>query len=167
MTAENGDFVVSGRNLFPLVQERLARGEAVRFTVSGNSMWPLLLHNRDSVLLTACGADTLRKGDLILFQPFPGKFVLHRITEAVPGGFVTTGDGNLHRDGVIPAEAVLARAAVLYRKGRKIDCASGLWRAVFRLWMALFPLRGPLLRLLYAAARWRGTRGQRKRTDDV
>lgn len=132
---------ISGQDLFPVIEEQLALGNRVCFTVSGTSMTPWIIHNRDQVELISAKGLTLKKGDIILFQPFSGKYVLHRITRIVSGGYITTGDGNLHRDGFIPPEAIIGKTVMIHRKGKNIDCSSLLWRIVFWIWMALFPIR--------------------------
>lgn len=138
------NLMVSGRSMFPLVEEMLDVGKDVRFTVSGNSMWPLIANQRDSVLLTPCDEDELKKGDIILFKATKNKWVLHRITEVLEDGYITTGDGNLHRDPFIPKEAVRGKVKTIFRKDRTIDCSDKRWRMLFRLWMMSFPMRGTL-----------------------
>lgn len=142
------DFRVSGANLFPIIEEMLAKGKPVRFTVSGNSMWPLISHNRDSVLLVPCDKENLKKGDIILFRRSESRYVLHRITEVKEGGYITTGDGNCHRDGFVPYNAVCARASKVYHKDRTIECDRWYWKTVFGVWMAAFPVRRFLMRIL-------------------
>lgn len=138
------ELFVSQRSMFPIVEEMLSDGRDVRFTVSGNSMWPVIAHQRDSVLLTPCAEDELKKGDIILFRATKTHWVLHRITEVLEDGYITTGDGNLHRDPFIPKEAVRGKVKTIYRKERAIDCSAKRWRALFRLWMIAFPVRGTL-----------------------
>lgn len=132
---------VSGKNVFPRIEEMLAAGKRVRFPVSGKSMHPLLIHNRDSVLLAPCSGERLKKGDIILFCSGEEHYMLHRITKVKRGGYITTGDGNLYRDDFVPETAVRAKAELLYRKNRVIDCRRWYWKLVFRLWMAAFWLR--------------------------
>lgn len=142
------DFRISGANLFPVIEAMLSEGRPVRFTVSGNSMWPLISHNRDSVLLVPCDAKHLKKGDIILFQTSATHYVLHRITKSVPGGYITTGDGNLHRDGFVPTEAIRAKVSTVYRKDKTIDCDCWYWKILFHVWMALFPFRRFFIKVL-------------------
>lgn len=137
----NEDFIVSQYHLMPLMEQMLEKGEKVRFRVSGNSMWPWIIHNRDSVLLIPCDVHNLKKGEIILFQTQMGNYVLHRITKVVPGGYVTTGDGNCHRDGFISCERVKAKASIIYRKEKRINCDSLPWKCVSAFWMKTFPVR--------------------------
>ena len=150
---EENSRVISERQLFPVIEEELSQNRRVRFTVSGSSMWPWIIHNRDSVLLEKTDVSTLRKGDIILFRTEFGHHVLHRITKVTGGGFVTTGDGNLHRDGLVPFDAVLARAAAIYRKDRVISCDSPGWRLLSWFWMFTFPVRAYEQKLILAAGR--------------
>lgn len=142
------DFIISERSLFPIVKEMLAEGKTVRFTVSGNSMWPLIIHNRDSVLLTSCDREHLNKGDIILFHAGVEHYVLHRITSVKPGGYITTGDGNLHRDGFIQSEDVIAKVEQIYRKDKVISCHKWYWKLIFRIWMSMFPIRKSLQKFI-------------------
>ena len=48
----------------------------------------------------------IKKGDIILFRRNHNKYVLHRITQRMAGGFVTTGDGNLYRDGFVSNDEI-------------------------------------------------------------
>lgn len=144
----NNTIQVSQKDLMPLMEEALKAGKKVRFTVSGNSMWPWLIHQRDSVLLEECGNQKLKKGDIILFQALEHHYVLHRITRKVKGGYITTGDGNLARDGFVPKDKVIGKAVVLYRKDRKIICCQWKWRLIARLWMVGFPVRKYLVKLI-------------------
>ena len=64
---------VSGCELFPLIIEQLEQGRRVRFTVSGSSMMPWIVNNRDSVELISAKNIQLKKGDIILFQPLKHK----------------------------------------------------------------------------------------------
>lgn len=144
----NSDFIISERDLFPEIEKVLKEGKSVRFTVSGNSMWPLIIHNRDSVLLTSCDKTYLKKGDIILFYAGQGHHMLHRITSIKPGGYITTGDGNLHRDGFIPIENVIAKVEKIYRKDKIINCNRWYWKFIFRLWMMMFPIRGFMQKII-------------------
>lgn len=137
---------VSGSELFPLIIEQLEQGKRVCFTVSGSSMMPWIVNNRDSVELISAKNIQLKKGDIILFQPLKHKYVLHRIIIVCPTGYLTAGDGNLYADGIASKESVIAKAVSIRRKGKEIDCEKIRWKIVFHIWMLLFPVRGYLLK---------------------
>ena len=133
--------------LFAAVEEQLALGRKASFTVTGMSMWPFICHGRDQVVVTACDPDSLRVGDVVLFQTPLCNYMLHRVTALGPDAFETTGDGNCFRDGWFPRSCVRAKVETITRDGRAIDCSRLGWRFVFTIWRILFPLRKPLLHL--------------------
>ena len=50
------------KELFTAVHQLLQDGYDAEFTVTGNSMWPLLVHGRDSVTLRKAEVSSLKKG---------------------------------------------------------------------------------------------------------
>lgn len=146
---------VSGSELFPLIIEQLEQGKRVCFTVSGSSMMPWIVNNRDSVELISAKNIQLKKGDIILFQPLKHKYVLHRIIKVCPTGYLTAGDGNLYADGIASKESVIAKAVSIRRKGKELDCEKIRWKIVFHIWMLLFPVRGYLLKRIGGMGRFR------------
>ncbi|MDD4372055.1 MAG: S26 family signal peptidase [Anaerostipes sp.] len=139
---------VSLEDLVLLAKEQLSMGREVSFTITGNSMWPFLCHRRDKVVLESINKNKIKKGDIILFQVSEGNYVLHRITKKIGDLYITTGDGNTWRDGVVSPNQVVARVSMMVRKGKKIRCDNIWWRMIIRLWMAAFPIRKYLLRML-------------------
>ena len=132
---------ISANVLFPAIEELLAEGRQAAFTVTGMSMWPLLCHGRDQVVVEACQPDLLRRGDIILLQTQLGNYLLHRITKKTDSGVVTTGDGNCFRDGAFPFSRIRAKVVSLVRNGKVIKCSGWKWKVMSQIWMALFPVR--------------------------
>lgn len=149
------DVKISADILFPAIEEQLSAGRKASFTVTGLSMWPFIGHARDQVIISACDPDTLKIGDIILFQPLTGKYILHRVTALREDAFETTGDGNCFRDGWFPRECVIARVETIIRDGKKIQCSKAGWRIAFYIWGELFPIRRSLLRLMRRLARYK------------
>jgi hypothetical protein len=138
--------VLSGGDVFPVAADFLNRGQKVIFTVSGNSMWPLIRHNRDSVLLSALDRPA-RAGDIVLMKvPAPHNlYILHRIHRIREDYCVTLGDGCLKPDPPVPLTCIIGRVEKVYRGKRTIDCDSLPSRFLFWLWRAFLPVRRPLL----------------------
>lgn len=132
---------VSAQVLFPIIKELLAEGQQAAFTVTGMSMWPFLCHGRDQVVLDVCTPETLKVGDILLFQTKVGNYMLHRVTALRANQFQTTGDGNSFRDGWFSNTCILGRVVRFIRKGKTVDCYSRKYRIICRLWMFLFPIR--------------------------
>ncbi|MBQ2974709.1 MAG: S26 family signal peptidase [Clostridia bacterium] len=130
------------------VEEMLNSGYEVDFTVTGNSMWPFLSHARDRVIVERFQNNNLKKGDIILFKPIPGKYLLHRIIKLNSDCFQTAGDGNCFSDGSFPHCTIVARVCKIIRKGKSIPADSLKYKIFSRCWTLLFPIRKPLLRLM-------------------
>ena len=149
MAAERKEIVYIPNDEFcTAVRQMLEEGKDVDFTVTGNSMWPLLKHGRDRVVLTRCKPQDIRKGDIVLFEALPSKFLLHRVTKLKENAFETTGDFNTFRDGVFPKDCVIGKAVRIVRKDKSYGTDSFFMRLYSDLWRALFFARKPLIKLL-------------------
>jgi len=145
--------IVSTNNLFPIIKESLYGGQKVKFTVSGYSMLPWIAHNRDQVLLARIDEKRLKLGDIILFQNYQDKYILHRIYKKEAEGYWTIGDASLYVDGLVHSDEIIGVVEKIYRKGKEIDCNSFLWQLIFSAWRLLLPVRVYLLRLYYFIVR--------------
>lgn len=138
--------------LFPAAAQMLQEGYDAEFTVTGNSMWPLLAHGRDRVTLRKADAAPLKKGDIVLLQTQRG-FLLHRITRLKNSMLQTTGDYNCYRDDFVPVGNVVGKVVGFTRKGKQVSCNNLLYRLSSYLWRVLFPVRPVLLRLYFRLRR--------------
>ena len=101
------------KELMPLIQERIARGQSVRFYPQGISMLPMLKPGRDSVELSA-PPERLKKYDLPLYQRRDGSFVLHRVVH-VGDTYCCVGDNQLRAEKGIAHEQVIALVTAFYK----------------------------------------------------
>lgn len=132
---------ISSKILFDAIAEQLAERRQAVFVVTGMSMWPLICHGRDSVIVESVDSSVLHKGDIVLLKATETKYLLHRVTKLCPDGFETTGDGNCFRDGVFPYETLVARVVKVVRNGKTIDCQCWLMRLWGNVWMTAYPCR--------------------------
>lgn len=137
---------ISLTEISPLINGCLNDGLDVTFTVTGNSMQPLLQHNRDQVVLTKAEAGELKKGDVPLYIRRSGQYVLHRIVDVQQGVFTMMGDAQTCQEKGILPDQIVAVAKGFYRKGKYIDCQSSGYRRWVSLWWHLRSLRPRLLR---------------------
>ena len=146
--------------LFENVRQFLHDGCFASFTVTGNSMWPFLRHGKDHVVLEPCPEEALKKGDIVLFMPEQGRYLLHRIDWVRDRQFRTAGDGNCFRDGIFNQNCVVGRVVTVVRKGKEISCANWIYLLLSGIWMALYWARPVLLKVLRMLASWRNTKEQ-------
>ena len=113
-----GKKTIANTAALKIIEEYIHSGVSVRLTVRGNSMSPLLLDGRDSVMLHPCIATELKPQEIILFRYKDG-FMLHRIIRieqtAGPDGvgvITTKGDAMTHTE-FITYEDVIAVASLI------------------------------------------------------
>lgn len=134
----------SNAQLIPHFVELLNQGHTVTFKLRGFSMRPFLEDGRDCAILSK--HITVHRGDAVLAEISPGRYVLHRIVN-IDGDKVTLrGDGNLNTEQCSLAD-IRGIATAFYRKGRSTpDYTSGRkWRIYSAIWTRLLPIRRYLL----------------------
>lgn len=149
--------VVDTRALCDEMSRLLDAGLDARFTVVGHSMWPTLTHKRDEVILSPLDGE-VKRGDIVLFCPTEGRYLLHRVCRVRDGRMVTVGDGNCCRDGEFSTATIVGRVTKIRRKGHFYPCTDGWYRLRSWVWMALYPVRPLLLKCLRFVAARRGGR---------
>jgi hypothetical protein len=85
------------KDVLLLIREQIAAGRSVRLPSEGNSMSPLLLDQRDTVLLRPVDPVKIKMGDVILYSWKDG-FLMHRVVgieespAGIPERFICRGD---------------------------------------------------------------------------
>lgn len=123
----------------PLIRERLAAGQTLRFSPRGTSMLPMLRQGRDSVVLAPVPA-TLKKYDLPLYQRDNGQFVLHRVV-AAGETYTCIGDNQFQLETGLRHDQMIAVVTAFSRGGREISVTSPGHRLYCRLWHWSRPVR--------------------------
>ena len=99
----------------------LAKNGAIAFVPSGVSMWPTLKNRGQSVIVTA-KKERLKRYDVALYIRAGNKYVLHRVMEAVDGGYIICGDSQFALERV-KEEQVIGVMEGFYR-GKKFVSVS-------------------------------------------
>lgn len=121
-------------------EQELERKGNITYTCQGFSMLPLLRQQRDIFTITK-KQGRCRKYDVALYKRADGAYVLHRIIQVLPDGYVFLGDNCLNKEYDIREEAVLGVMTSFVRDGKEYaaDGRSCLFYA--RVWYMLYPLR--------------------------
>ena len=127
------------------VRRLVSEGHSVTLSVRGVSMRPFLEDRRDKAIIAPC-ADP-HKGDAVLAEVAPGKYVLHRVVGMDGDRLVLMGDGNVAGVELCRRSDVIGRATGFLRTGRAVsDATDGLkWRLYSAVWTRLRPVRRYLL----------------------
>ena len=137
---------VAMRELSPLMAEVLDSAGEVTFTVTGNSMLPLLRHRRDKVCVVKPDENNLKKYDIPLFVRKDGKYVLHRVAAVKAGGYVILGDNQCVKEYPVLHTQVIGVVKGIWRDGKYISCENFWYQSYCRLWLFVYPFRWLYLR---------------------
>ena len=122
--------------------------EAVPLVISGNSMVPFLVHDRDTVYLTAA-AENPKRGDMLLYRRDNGAYVLHRVLRVENQCYTMVGDAQTIPEPGIRRDQILAKVCAVRRKGSLLKPGSFWWEFFEKVWIRMLPLR-PAGRFLYS-----------------
>lgn len=116
------------------------KGEIIAST-SGISMYPMLRHRRDMVVIEKASGK-LKKYDVPLYRLSSGKLVLHRILKVTDNGYIIRGDNLFHKETNITDDNIIGVLKAFYRNGKYVNCAeSKAYRFYIVLVMISYPLR--------------------------
>ena len=139
--------VILESELMPLIRERLAAGQKVRYLpFRGMSMLPMLRQGIDTVELAPL-PEKLSKYDLPVYQYPSGKYVMHRIVKVCEDHCICLGD-NTYSYETIRREQMLGIVSAFKRGEKRIEANAFSYRLYCRIWVAAFPTRKFLKRAI-------------------
>lgn len=138
---------VNAATLIPLISELIEHGQNSRIAVSGNSMYPFLRHEIDSVELTKKSFEQLDVGDIVLIQRTDGRYILHRTYRKNKDCFFMVGDAQQWIEGPLFPEQLVGVVTAIWRKDKRILCSAKWWKFLSRLWLYLRPFRNFILKV--------------------
>lgn len=124
--------------------ELVNEGREVVLNITGSSMSPFLIHQRDAVMLGKIVTPPQR-GDIVLFQREDGSYVVHRVRKVSDEGYFMIGDGQSETEGPVPRERLRAIVTKVRRKAQWIGRNDLKWRFFASVWLAIIPLRKMLV----------------------
>lgn len=137
--------------LMPLVRERLAAGQTIRYLpFRGVSMLPVLRQGKDSVEISPL-PEKLKKYDLPVYQYPSGKYVMHRVVKVEEDHYLCLGDNTYSYEHITP-DMLIAVVSAIKRGDKRISVDAPAYRFYSRVWVAIFPLR----KFLKRAKHWLG-----------
>lgn len=128
------------------LRDLVNQGKEVRLIISGSSMTPFLVHERDSILFSKPDSP-LKRGDMVFYQRENGQFVMHRILHVKPEGLYIIGDAQVEIEGPVNPSCVFARITKINRKGKWIGPGQFWWWFFQHIWLSIIPLRPYIIKL--------------------
>lgn len=131
--------LTSMEQIVQLLLPMLNMGKAVKFTVVGNSMYPVFRSNVENV--TVVKADEVKKRDVILYKREDGSYILHRIVGKGKLGYKLCGDNQMVIEYPVKKEDVVAVVISFERNGKEIPVSRFWYKLYSFVWCLLIPLR--------------------------
>lgn len=123
-----------------VLRELTEEGRSVSLTVSGNSMSPYLIHERDQVFFEKPKVP-LKKGDIVFFQRKDGQYIMHRICKVRQSGYYIVGDAQTEIEGPISGEQIFGVVTKVRRKGKMEQPGDFWWDFFEKIWICWIPIR--------------------------
>ena len=136
-----------------ILEELTSENKTVGVPVSGNSMAPFLISQRDYVIFQKPDRP-LKKGDIVFFRRDSGEYILHRISRIRKNGYFILGDAQTKQEGPVREDQIFGLVTKIRRKGTWIDSSDFWWRFFEKVWIRIIPLR-PVIRATYGAIKKR------------
>ncbi len=127
----------------------LESGGEFRLYPRGTSMLPLLVQERDSVVLKKI-SEKPKRGDIFLYRRDNGAFVLHRMVGKDDMGYIFCGDNQLTLEHGITDSHLIGVVVRLYRGEKCIKLSSPAYRLYVFLWRSTF-----IRKVFFKLRRWK------------
>jgi len=118
----------------------------IQITLDGYSMQPFIRKGQDIVTILPVNRP-LRWGEVVLLRRQDGTYIVHRICCVKDDMVQTVGDRCVKKDGPVRKCEVYGLVEYRERNGLNIPLNHGGIRFCGMLWLLLFPLRAPLMRM--------------------
>lgn len=130
--------------LYDFAESILDEGKTVKIVVVGDSMYPILRSNTDSVELKKARYRSILPNDIVFVRK-DGQHVLHRVYKIDDHEIWLMGDAMDVADGPYSREHLFALVTAIYRKDKRIECSSPGLRIIVSVWRWLRPVRRTLI----------------------
>ena len=128
------------------LKEMIEQNMDVSIVISGNSMSPFLVNQRDVIYLSKINRK-LKKGDLVLYQRLSGQYVVHRIVKVKKSGYYLAGDNQIAIEGPILDKQIFGLVTKVKRKGKWIEAGNFWWEFFEHVWIWVIPWRMIILKI--------------------
>lgn len=133
--------IVNIYEYMPVLQELTEQGKEVSLLITGNSMVPFLVHERDYIFFKKLDRE-LRKGDMVFYRRRTGQYIMHRICRVnSDGSFDIIGDGQSVIEHGVHREQIFGLITKVKRKGKILSDGDFCWEFFKHIWLHMIPVR--------------------------
>lgn len=138
--SENRKKLVHTGDYVKILEDLAQEDKTVGVPVSGNSMSPFLISQRDYVIFQKPNRP-LQKGDIVFFRRDSGEYILHRVSKIRKNQYYILGDAQTMVEGPIREDQIFGLVTKVRRKGRWIDPSDFWWKFFEKVWIQMVPMR--------------------------
>lgn len=118
----------------------------VGLLISGNSMAPFLVHERDYIYFKKPDRQ-LKAGDMVFYQRENGQYIMHRIFDIKDDGYYMLGDSQFQIEGPLNESQIFALVTKVKRKGKVLEPENLIWKFFDGPWRKSYSVRRLLFRV--------------------
>ncbi|MCF8219361.1 MAG: S24/S26 family peptidase [Bacteroidales bacterium] len=118
----------------------------IKLTIPGNSMYPFLRNNKDTIELKPAKFEEISKGDIVLIENDKGKYIIHRVYKRENQRFFIIGDAQRKIEGPFYPDNLIGIVCTIWRNDKQINMNGFIWKSLVKLWIFLIPLRPSILK---------------------
>ena len=131
-------------------EELLEKNGYIVYTNVGYSMMPFIRQRRDIIEIRKKSTGRCRKYDVVLYKRGE-KYILHRILNVMPDGYVIAGDNCTYLEKDITDENILGVMHRVIRDGKSVYTNNRFYMLYVHLWCDFYPLRVLILKTIVKA----------------
>lgn len=128
-----------------VLRQLVESGKEVNLRVSGNSMAPFLIHQRDMVYFGPV-RKPIKKGKIVFYQRDNGQFVMHRLYRVRGNSCWMIGDAQTQIEGPLTQDHIFGEITAVSRKGKMIQPGDFWWEFFEHIWIRVIPFRRHIIR---------------------
>ena len=138
--SENRKKLVHTGDYVKILEDLTQEDKTVGVPVSGNSMSPFLISQRDYVIFQKPNRP-LQKGDIVFFRRDSGEYILHRVSKIRENQYYILGDAQTKVEGPIREDQIFGLVTKVRRKEKWIDASDFWWQFFEKVWIRIIPMR--------------------------
>lgn len=126
------------------IEELLLQGKNIRVSPQGYSMYPVLVPERDQVVIEPIAGVKVKRGDVVLYRRTPdagGILVLHRVWKCTAEGIYLVGDNQTEIEGPLQKEQIKGIMVGIQREEKFLSVTHPLYRLCTGGWLLVRPFR--------------------------
>ncbi len=123
------------------MEDVLLSGSNIQIKPHGYSMYPLLVPERDEIIVSPIVNYRLKRGDLVVYRREKSILVCHRIWKVKKDGYYMVGDNQKEIEGPLQRHQIKGIVICMIRKGKRISSKNVLYIIYSYVWLLFRPVR--------------------------